>query len=410
MAQELDEESNRWNYTDKIIYKYDNKNNPSQYTYYSNEGNSLWEGLIREEYSYDAMGNLTHFESFTQSEISHGWNLVGLTEHNYDNNGNLVLITISELNTIDSTWVPAKKSEFTYDGSGNLTLQIDYVRNEAGTYWINDDRSEYTYDENGNQTLYVDYYWDEEANRWVNSWRQESTYNEDGKLSQVIGYLWDDYLNVWDPFDKSVYNFDDNGNIVLENYYGVDSQTELWEEEYRFEYTYDSYGNMIEHIMYSSGLEENEWNPSGKDTYQFDFDFSYSDLILAGVYAEFLTIFPNMLVKVRNYDWDEDDNQWFEESNIRFYYSDAVYVGINTPSRQRTRIYPNPADNFINIDLDDIPKNGLFVLYDMQGRKISTDKISGNHSQVPVNHLDSGVYFYKVFHGGKTMRGKILIR
>jgi len=40
MAQELDEESNRWNYTDKLIYRYDNKNNPSLYTYYSNEGNS----------------------------------------------------------------------------------------------------------------------------------------------------------------------------------------------------------------------------------------------------------------------------------------------------------------------------------------------------------------------------------
>jgi len=356
------------------------------------------------------MGNLTHFESFTQSEISQQWNLSGLTEYSYDDNGNQVLMLYSNINTLDSTWIPAAKSEYTYDNSGNMTLQIDYSRNDVGTNWINEDKDEYTFDEDGNVILYLDYYWDDETFRWVNSWRQESIFNEDGKLSQVIGYLWDDNLNVWEPFDKSVYNFGENGNMVLENYYDFETQAELWVEEYRFEYVYDSYGNVIEHIMYRTGLVDNEWIPSDKDIYQYDTDFSYSDLILTGVYAEFLTMFPNMLVKVRNYDWDEDENQWFEESNARFYYSDAVYVGINKPSWQLTRIYPNPADNFINIDLDDIPKEGLFILYDMQGRKISSDKLSGNHSQIPVNHLDSGVYFYKVFHGVKTLSGKILIR
>ncbi len=79
-------------------------------------------------------------------------------------------------------------------------------------------------------------------------------------------------------------------------------------------------------------------------------------------------------------------------SNIVIY--DEV-LNVDTPSEYTVRLYPNPATNYINIDVIDLD---LYTIYDMGGSLIA----SGVNKTIDVSHLSEGIYLIKVAHGIKS--------
>lgn len=64
-----------------------------------------------------------------------------------------------------------------------------------------------------------------------------------------------------------------------------------------------------------------------------------------------------------------------------------------------SKIYPNPADNFVNIELP----NGINIaevsIVDAVGRVVLTSRIDNTHTKLNVAHLKEGAYFVKIISG-----------
>lgn len=74
-------------------------------------------------------------------------------------------------------------------------------------------------------------------------------------------------------------------------------------------------------------------------------------------------------------------------------------------------VWPNPASNEINISLNAGTADTAQVnVFDVQGRQVASQKISGAQGVVNVDFLSAGVYMVKVTQGAKTEVKKIIIK
>jgi len=59
------------------------------------------------------------------------------------------------------------------------------------------------------------------------------------------------------------------------------------------------------------------------------------------------------------------------------------------------RIYPNPANDYINIHLADTYNQITYKLYDVQGRILLSGELTNQHQQIDISNLYAGVYFIR---------------
>jgi len=64
---------------------------------------------------------------------------------------------------------------------------------------------------------------------------------------------------------------------------------------------------------------------------------------------------------------------------------------------------PNPASDHITITLSEKIRNGLFEVYDSQGKKITVFTLNSASESFNVSSLKSGTYYYRVTDGSKSM-------
>lgn len=60
------------------------------------------------------------------------------------------------------------------------------------------------------------------------------------------------------------------------------------------------------------------------------------------------------------------------------------------------KLSPNPASEYLKIELGSIIENGYFEIYDAQGKFIRTMLMNGNTGRVSVSDLSAGMYYYKL--------------
>jgi hypothetical protein len=61
------------------------------------------------------------------------------------------------------------------------------------------------------------------------------------------------------------------------------------------------------------------------------------------------------------------------------------------------RLYPNPSNSILNIELQSISSNGTLEVFDLLGKQIITQSISKTEiSQIDVTNWDSGLYLIKI--------------
>jgi hypothetical protein len=68
-------------------------------------------------------------------------------------------------------------------------------------------------------------------------------------------------------------------------------------------------------------------------------------------------------------------------------------------------IYPNPTTDLINLKIENYESDYLsYALFDMQGRQVSTNKITQDETQIQMKNLASAVYLLNVFDKNKTLK------
>ena len=84
----------------------------------------------------------------------------------------------------------------------------------------------------------------------------------------------------------------------------------------------------------------------------------------------------------------------------------VVVAGINdefNPISHSAIVFPNPGKDVINLTSGIQLNNGIFTLFDIQGRSIITKKINSTEMQFDASHLVSGTYVWKIMLNNKVM-------
>ncbi len=86
-------------------------------------------------------------------------------------------------------------------------------------------------------------------------------------------------------------------------------------------------------------------------------------------------------------------------------------TNLETGERETIKVYPNPAKDYINVDIDATNfDKGEIELFDMQGKFVKRAKLNAKQgNRVDVSNLNAGAYSYNVFLNGKTISGKVIV-
>ena len=67
--------------------------------------------------------------------------------------------------------------------------------------------------------------------------------------------------------------------------------------------------------------------------------------------------------------------------------------------------YPNPATDYLTLRIDEFEISNLsFQLYDMNGKLLQNEKITGNQTSIVMSNLVPAIYFVKVIQGNKEVK------
>ncbi len=82
-----------------------------------------------------------------------------------------------------------------------------------------------------------------------------------------------------------------------------------------------------------------------------------------------------------------------------------------SPINEHGFIHPNPASDFVVLDLEKPDfKNAVVSFYDFSGQKVKSETLIKNQSEVNIQGLRNGVYLVTFFIEGFSSTGKLVIR
>ncbi|MEN3323049.1 T9SS type A sorting domain-containing protein [Mariniflexile soesokkakense] len=344
-------------------YDYDGNSNLITETYFSWDiASSIWENSGKTSFTYNSSNKATE-------ELDLSWNgITNVFENNYrilysyNSNGNVIEILDQEWD--GSQWVNEYKTVVTYNGSDLIDMGISY--NWSGSQWVNDYRSTLTYNANNKIISSNDEEWVSDS--WVNSYRVFLAYNGNNKIMTSIGEDWNG--SSWENAYTQNYNYDANGNTInyTDSYGGV---------QYKSEYSFDL-----------AALMTNFEHPF-KDKTGLDY---------------FLDEMPyvNKILNETDFIYDNSSSSYLNNHRTVYNYTSSITLSVKNfeITKNNLKIFPNPANNFIQIS--GLTETEPYEVYNALGAKVSNGIIANNQKK-DIKNLANGLYFLK-FTDGRTVK------
>jgi len=408
--EEYNAESGAWVGIYKDEYAFDNQGNITQQIAYSWDA-AVGEWLLnsKDTDTYDANGNWMSGFGYSWNPDTGQWDPTNKYEATYDQNGNQSLSTSYNWDEEAQIWIPNSKSEYTSDAAGNTTQRIDYDWDLVAGTWIPDFKNEVTYDANGIETQLVAYYWLPESGQWLPSSKYVYTYDSNGDLILETAHEWDTVTQAWISGWKYEYGYNSNRQMILYTYSNWDAATGTWQADYKEECQFDSFGNEILDLSSVWNYETNQWGNDYKVDYTFDYDYLFEE-VLAPYWLKYYGYFNNKILSSTFSAWDEDLSQWVPDDRDVYFYSDIDNSGITGNSLTPVRVFPNPTNDLIIIELPTFLKSARLELFDIQGREVLATQLSSTRSHIPVGMLQSGMYYYNIRQNKSFFYGKIVVK
>lgn len=349
-----------WNLSDstytnsnKDTYQYSNGNNILATHYNWDNSNGEWALSFKNEYSYDANGNqILEIVSIWDASVSQ-WNQSSKTVKNRDQNGNDTLSLSYNWNKTLGDWEPGMQYKTDYDDAGNQTFFLMCQWNAGNTKWDSVLKSDMYLNENGLDTAEISSFWDAGTSQWNATNKSKSFYDETGLDTLTCKYNWSAESSEWIIFQKAVSKYNQNRKDSIVTVYMWDAIGGQWTGNFKFEMFYEENKEILNQYL---GL----------------------------------------------------DGQWLYLSKISYYFSEFTPTGVNNPSKSEIRLYPNPAKEFIMIELNDNSNSATIEIYNIQGRKVLYQRIT-DKEQIQIRDLPKGIYLYKIFNHGIHSTGKFQI-
>ena len=146
--------------------------------------------------------------------------------------------------------------------------------------------------------------------------------------------------------------------------------------------------------------------------------------------------FTNTSLNANSYLWDFDDGTYSTEPNTSHIFAaegtyyvclksnngckadsivkvvNIVPTNINKTDKKEINIFPNPAGNFININLTPFSnfENSKLNIYNSSMICIYSAKISENNNKINLSQFEEGVYFIKIITEQKVFLQQLIIQ
>ena len=73
--------------------------------------------------------------------------------------------------------------------------------------------------------------------------------------------------------------------------------------------------------------------------------------------------------------------------------------------------YPNPTTDYLTLSIDELEISTMsYHVYDVTGKLIQSEKITGNHTTIGMNNLVPATYFVKVIQGNQEVKTLKIIK
>ncbi len=360
------------------------------------------------------------------------------------------IVTTTSYSLSGSNLVPTYKDSTIYDGSTETKLQVYSFRYDTTTsQWTKSSLTTYTYDNNNNLTEELSQVWDNLTSSWVNSWKEVHTYTN-GLETQIERLQWNTSTSQWSPSTKTTKAYDNNNNLVEEIKYTADASGNYVPMEKQV-WQYDNNNLKIAEARYQWSTAQNMWFNQDSTIHIYVNSMPARDTVFKGdttawVYDR-LNIYTidsnNQLTGMLQKKWTA--GQWID--NIKYtityenydinqvVYPEGNLEGINAPVSQlsiylwmstswqeimsqtyyyssytewrlsniqdvivnKIKIYPNPAVDYITVDLQ-----GTYHLsiYDLGGKLVL--QRMADSSRIHISNLKPGIYILKIKQNGTT--------
>ena len=348
--------NNQWRQADRYSFDYDENGRLKTFRREQQKPNGQWQYYTIREYMYDDLNRVSvvYFTSWQGEGYEEGHQ-----EHRfeYDEVGHLISKSVF-LNNLDIyfyRWL------YTYE---NDIMTSKCYQIWGDSTWNNNKLYVYSY-ENDNISNKLYQIWDDSEEDWCNF--ENITYNylpEEAK-AVIVYQAWE---NEWINLCRAI-SFISNGQLVIES--TQEWQDGEWIDFTMCDYSFDNYGNFIEAKW--KDYVDGEWVDSD---YNSETTISYNNG--ASILSDYVQSF-----------------------NARYSCTDN---GIESSFPHQTEVFPNPGSNQFTIQTE-IPLSNVIV-YDLMGRQVYNQAISGNTIHINTDNWPSGVYFWKAYDSNSAQSGK----
>ena len=85
------------------------------------------------------------------------------------------------------------------------------------------------------------------------------------------------------------------------------------------------------------------------------------------------------------------------------------FIENNLADEKIITLFPNPSSDGFYIKGIDLETNATVEIYDLSGRRMSTEQLSSNSDYVAIPELISGSYLVRIIQNGKYATHKLLV-
>lgn len=242
----------------------------------------------------------------------------------------------------------------------------------------------YEYNSLDSVTKLTEQRWDSAGNTLTDTRRYLYTYNAQNLPVEELQQLWNN--GQWNDNSKSIYSYDAAGKKTTISYEAYN--TGAWMYLGKRSYLYDAQGSITEDNNYD--------NVTGNDVLVVKNIFTYNT---EGFRASYERIRYERDSTFRNY--------------VYYYYGTEWPTAIAEQTKKNgLRMYPNPANNIINIHLNNTTRDKLQILiYNTQGMLMTKQEVlqTGHDITIPVGRLSAGEYVIEINGSGTGSKGTFII-
>ncbi len=327
-------------------------------------------------------------------------------------------------NVFSSTWDNTSKILFWYNGDNTMSSSISQVWGGSG--WSNSGRSlyDYTFTTAGSQMYsHVFQHWFG-ADFFSDSVKMYS-YDAMGRLKQEVDQ--DSVAGNWVYRKKYDYTYDTSNRIasVTKSTYTGSGYTST----YRYEYTYDAAGNRVQTLYSTWNSSTSAWDQKSLHTYsaftsahlpQVD-DLTNYDTSSGGFWYPIMhyTYAYNAFSQMTSMTGESYNVLGFPEyaygdPRANYYYT-GYSVGVKelNPANGEVNVYPNPAQDVVNINVKWNEAQAFTVsIFNMNGavvRQWAVPSTSTYSAGIPVENLATGSYIVKIAGGKDQITRQIVV-